>query len=203
MGTFRLTASGTFASGETWSTRVHANSTNSLATVLNDWAFAIGDFWTNGTYGVETIYPTGTSLTQARAALLDGTFHETNVATSTLADPGTGTGDSLPEQVCILVSLRTDIAGERGRGRLHLPAPQETSATGGELDSTPATRVSTAIDALFSGMRGIGYQFFVYNTKVSVRDPVLYTEKVITSQEVDRVLRTMRRRVKSRRAIYV
>lgn len=203
MTIYRCRASGVFASGETWSFRQHFDSTSPISTVSANWFTHLQDFWQNATFGVQTIYPTGTLMTGSSAAALSGIpFREGLKSVLPMSLPGTNVGDSLPEQVCILTSLRTAQVGRRNRGRIHLPAPSETEATGGELGATQSTRVSTAIAALYDGMRLQGHTPVIYNVKVSVADPVVQTTKVITTQEVDRVLRTQRRRIKSRRAVY-
>jgi hypothetical protein len=207
MTVYRCVASGVFASGETWSFRQHFNSSAAIATVQGDWFSQLNSFWTNGSHGVETLYPTGTSLTLSSTAALSGVpFREGAKQSGTMTLPGTSADDSLPEQVCILVSLRGTDVGERNRGRIHLPAPAETTATGGELGSTEATRVSTAIGALYAGMRLAGHDPVVYNvavSKVPTVDPVAQTLKTIVTEEVDRVLRSMRQRVKRRKAVYI
>lgn len=204
MPVYRAVASGVFASGETWSFRQHFDSSASISTISGDWSSQINSAWTNGSHGLETLYPTGTELTQTSVAELSGVPYREGlkqVAVATL--PGTSADDTLPEQVCILVSLRAASVGRLNRGRIHLPAPVETVATGGELDSTPSTRVSTAINALYDGMRLAGHTPVIYNVKASVHDPVVQTLKTIVTEEVDRVLRSQRQRTKKRRAVYV
>lgn len=204
MTVYRAVASGVFASGETWSFRQHFDSGADIATISGDWSAQIQSAWTNGTHGLETLYPTGTELTQTSVAALSGVpFREglKQVAPQTLV--GTSADDSLPEQTCVLVSLRAAAVGRKNRGRIHLPALVETAVTGGEIDSTPSTRVSTAINALYDGMRIAGHTPVIYNTQVSVDDPVLQTLKTIVTEEVDRVTRSMRQRTKRRRAVYV
>ena len=207
MTIYRCVASGVFASGLTWSFRQHFDSSASVSTVQGDWFTQINSFWTNGSHGVETIYPTGTVLNNTSTAELVGVpFRENLKQFGTATLPGTSADDSLPENVCILVSLRGAAVGERNRGRIHLPAPAETAATGGELGSAEGTRVSTAIGALYAGMRLAGHDPVVYNVKVSkvpTVDPVPQTIKSLVSEEVDRVLRSQRSRTKSRRSVYV
>ena len=204
MTTYRCVASGVFASGETWSFRQHFNSSAVISVIQADWFAQLHSAWTNGTFGLETLYPAGTELTLSSTAALSGVpFREGAKQSATMTDVGTNVGDSFPEQVCILVSLRGSDVGGKNRGRIHLPAPAEGTATGGELGSTEGTRVSTSIAALYAGMRLAGHDPVIYNTTTSVHDPVLQTTKSIVSEEVDRVLRSMRRRTKSRRAVYV
>ena len=203
MTDYKLEISGTFGTGRSWSTGVHASSTNDLATTQIDWALQVNSFWTNGSHGVETLYATSTVLTEIKSIQLDSTMHVIQESVSPVTLAGTDATQEGPNQDAILVSLRNLSAGERNRGRMYLPCPAEDTFNEGVLGSTEGTRVSTAIDALFTGMRTAGYTFFVFNREVSPRDPVLYTKKTITNEKVDRVLRTQRRRIRKELAIYV
>lgn len=203
MTDFKLQISGVYGTGRVWSTGVHASSSNSLAGVLIDWAAQVNSAWTNGTHGLQTLYATTTELTAISAIQLDATMHAVQEVTSPVTLPGTAVTDEGPNQDAILVSLRNTFAGERNRGRMYLPCPAEGTFAEGVLGGTETTRVSTAIAALFDGMRTGGYTFFVFNRKTSPRDPILYAKKTIASQKVDRVLRTQRRRIRKELAIYV
>jgi len=201
---YRCVASGVFASGRTWSFRQHFNSTAAINVIQGDWFAQLHSAWTNGSHGLETLDPAGTELTLSSSAALSGTpFREGLKQSATMTDVGTNVGDSLPENACWLISLRGASVGRKNRGRIHLPAPADTVATGGLYGGTETTRVSTAINALYAGMRLAGHDPVIYNTKVSVDDPVIQTLKSIVTEEADQVVRTMRGRIKSRAAIYV
>lgn len=203
MTIYRCVASGVFAAGETWSFRQHFDSPAAISTISGDWFANLTTFWTNGVFGLQTIYPTGTQMTGSSVAALGGVpFREGLKQVTPMTDAGTNLADSLPEQTCILVSLRGAAVGKRNRGRIHLPAPAESEAVGGELGAAQGTRVTTAISSLYNTMRLQGHIPVVYNVKVSVSDPVVQTTKVIVTQETDRVLRTLRTRTKGRRAVY-
>jgi hypothetical protein len=203
MTVYRCVASGVFASGRTWSFSQKFSSSVAISTIQGDWHTQIGSFWTNGTHGVETIFPTTTVLTLTSTAALSALGREglKQVATETLA--GTSANDGLPEQNVVLVSLRGASVGKMNRGRIHLPAPDETLVTGGEMGTTPTTRVSTAIGALYAGMRIAGHDPVVWNVKTSLHDPVAFTTKSIVTEEVDRVIRTLRMRSRGSRAVYI
>lgn len=204
MTIYRCTASGVFASGLTWSFRQHFNSVATVSAISGDWAAAVVSAWTDATHGIEVIYPTGTLLTATSAAALSGVpFREGLKQVAPTSHAGTLATDSLPENNAILVSLRAAAVGGRNRGRIHLPAPAEDQAVGGELGTTPSTRVSTAMNALYASMRLSGHDPVIYNSRVSVADPVVQTTKSIVTEEVDRVLRSMRPRTRKRRAVYV
>lgn len=204
---YRCVVSGVFAGGSTWSFRQHFDSAADIATIQADWFAQVSSFWTNGTHGVETLYPTGTVLTRTQTAELTGVpFREGAQQFATMTLAGTSADDSMAEQCVILVSLRGADAGKKNRGRIHLPAPVETAAVGSQLGTTPATRVSTAIRALYDGMRLAGHTPVVYNTKISkvpTVDPVVQTLKTIVTEEVDEIIRTLRGRTKHKKAVYI
>jgi hypothetical protein len=203
MTAYRCVASGVFSSGRTWSFSQKFVSSVAISTIQGDWHTQIGSFWTNGSHGVETIFPTGTVLTLTSTAALSALGREGLKQTATETLPGTSANDCLPEQNCILVSLRGASVGKQNRGRIHLPAPDETLITLGEMQSTPATRVSTAIGALYAGMRLAGHDPVIWNVKTSVHDPIAFTTKSIVTEEVDRVIRTLRPRSRKNTAVYV
>src|SRR5207237_4838403 len=121
------------------------NSVAAIGTISGDWAAAVVALWTNGTNGIQTLYPTGTLLTATSAAALAGVpFREGAKQVAPTSHAGTAVTDSLPEQVCILVSLRGAQVGGRNRGRIHLPAPPEDVATGGDVHTTPGAGASAA-----------------------------------------------------------
>lgn len=207
MTTFRCTASGSFPSGLKWSFRQHFESSATTGAVAANWASALTTWWNDGTVGMGLSYPTGTLFDLSTCAMLAGVpFRETEKIETTMALAGTLATDSLPESVCIVASLRAVEVGSRNRGRIHFPAPAEDMATGGVLTTAASTRVSTATDNLYAAMRSAGHTPVVYNAKVSkvpTVDPVVQTLKVIASQQIDKNLRSQRRRTRSRKALYV
>lgn len=207
MTIYRCTASGAFASGLTWSFRQHFDSAASIATINADWSNALIAWWTDATNGMQGMYPVATTFDLSTTAALAGVpFREGAKLSQTHALIGAATGDSMPEQNCIVVSLRGAEVGRKNRGRIHYPAPSEDKAVGGLLTPTDSTHVSTATTVLYAAMRTAGHTPVIYNAKVSkvpTVDPVVQTTKVVVSEEVDRVIRTQRRRSRKRRAEYV
>lgn len=204
MTQYRLTVHGVFPSGRAWSFRQHYSSAASIATILSDWTTAWETAWTTATTGLATLYPTGTVFTGTTAATLVGTpYRETTKSVSAVSHAGTASGDSLPETSAILVSRRTAMVGARNRGRTYLPAPSEVVQADSVMDATSTGHVSTSIDGVRTAMVGAGHTPVIYNTVESTADPVVQTNKTITAEETDRVLRTQRRRVRKAAAIYV
>lgn len=214
MTLYRCVAYGVYASGQKWSFRQNFSSSAALATVENDWKTAISSLWLDGTHGIETVFPTTTVLNKTRTYQLaivsrvilgvtTNVFVAVNAREDTASLPGTSANDGLPDQDSLLVSLRADGVGPNHRGRTFLPAPDETIVVGDVMDSTPATRVSTAMTALRAAMAAAGHTQELWNEKATVRDPVVGTLKPVNLCEVDRVIRTQRRRVEKKAGIYV
>lgn len=209
MALYRCVAYGVYASGRTWSFRQNFSSASTVTTVQADWHAQIGSAWTNGSHGLETLYPTTTALDLTRTYALFLTLgppikvKSGSAAQNTETLPGTSANDGLPDQDAVVVSLRTAGVGVNNRGRTFLPAIDETLVTGDLIGTTPATRVSTAMAALRTGMAAAGHTHVIFNDHPTVLDPVTATTKVVLLCETDKVVRTQRRRVRKEAAQYV
>jgi hypothetical protein len=209
MTLYECHAKGVYNSGRPWSFRQYFNSSATLATVSTDWSAQVTAAWTDGTHGLETLYPTTTSLEGTTTYQLAFTLGPPIVIIAAASldtvsvHAGTSANDGLPDQDSTLVSLRTATAGPNGRGRTYLPAMDETIVVGDILGSTPATRVTTAMTALRTGMAAAGHVQVLLNRKPTKRDPVAGTTKPVTLCKTDRVQRTQRRRIRKELAQYV
>jgi hypothetical protein len=214
MTLYECSMHGVQPSGRSWSSRVRFVSSASLAAVEADWLAQVDSFWLNGTHGLETLFPAGTTIGTVRTAQLTvvpittptGTVDKIRTVATRQDDPalvGTAAGAALPDQNCILVNLRTGDPGVLGRGKLRLPAPDETLVTAGELGSTPATRVSTATQALQTGMAAAGHSMVVVNADKTKAALPVGTARTVTFIQTDRVIRTVRQRVRRRVGVFV
>jgi len=208
MTIYRCVMRGVYASGRPWTSRQFFVSSAPLATIQADWVSQTASLWTDATHGLQTLYPTATVFDRCdtyQMALTLGPpikLVASALATSAFTHAGTSANDGLPDQDAVLVSLRTAGVGVNNRGRAYLPAIDETIVTGDLIGSTQATRVTTAMTALRTGMAAAGHTQVILNDKATVRDPVVATTKPVTSCETDRVVRTQRRRVRKLAAIY-
>jgi hypothetical protein len=197
-------------SGRPWSLTLGVVSSASVSTVEGDWATQVNAFWTNGSHGLETLFPATTTITRLRTEQLHvitiagvDFLRVNGIAEDTVALVGTSSQPALPEQNTILVPLRTATPGREGRGRVHLPAPDETIVTAGELGSTQATRVSTSMEALRAGMAAAGHVPSLITAVKTTSGTTVGSSRPIVLVETDRVIRTMRIRNKSRPAVYI
>lgn len=101
---------------------------------------------------------------------------------------GTAAGSPLPADVALVLSLRTNLANRRGRGRFYLPQPavSQVTATGRVVPAT-VTNIVAAAQAAWAG----------YNLAAS--RPVVYsrtgrTIENITTYDVGDLFDTQRRR---------
>ena len=209
MTLFRCSATGLQPAGRTWSFRQYYTSGSSVAVVEADWLAQITSFWTNGTHGLETLFPAGTTIETTKSASIAvvtiGTVDKLREVLINFDNPalvGTSCNDSMAEQDAILVSFRSATAGREGRGRAHLPAPDETLATGGELTLATAQRCTTAFLAVKAGMAAAGHTQVIATEVKPLTGTAVGSTRAVAEIETDRIVRTLRIRNKGRRAIY-
>jgi hypothetical protein len=186
MALYRHTASGTQQAGE-WSFTLHTEGSLSVADANAAWVTALTAGWV-GTNLVEDVFENSTIMDTASTAGIDpATDKQTTRVTATVSHAGSITGNQLPFQVAVVISLLTNAATRHGRGRLYLPAPDVSMSTNGALSSTCLTNLAAGMTALFDSL----------NT--SVLTPVVRNRKAhssldITSARVGSVYDTQRRR---------
>lgn len=80
-----------------------------------------------------------------------------NSSVYTFTTPLAGTGSSsLPPQLALAITMRANILGRRGRGRIYLPAlTQSTIASDGTVRTDLATNARTAMKALIDGIQDV------------------------------------------------
>lgn len=139
----------------------HITSAQSPSALLTTWANAWTAAWNDGAHGLKVIYPTTTSITGFSVATLNTIYHQTAKVASSAALVGTATGDTLPWQEAVLVSLSSSTQiGKHSRGRMYLPALEETFVNGDVIVSTEVTRVSAAVNAVRAAVVADGSTFF-------------------------------------------
>jgi len=132
-------------------------------------------------------------------------MHVQNGPQATFPIPvGSGTGTnispSLPNNVALCVSLRSNFAGRSARGRLYWLALTETDVTESRVSSTKVTAITTAVQALDTAIQGAGFDWqivsFFTNNAPRVGGPVYFSVNGILI--VDNVVDSQRRRLPGR-----
>lgn len=203
MTDYYLQLKGLFAGSVGWSIGQHYTSNANEAAVASAWQSAWADAWTNSSYGLQTLYPTGTVTTEIIASTLNGTMHELTKTPLALAHAGTNTGDTLPYQEAIVVSWRGLSVRKSGRGRWYLPALAEGEVNGDVVDVDAAGRIKNAVSALHATMTADGSTFFVTNKKPLKDGTPAFQKTVVTTPLVARKPARMSRRVRRIPTSYV
>jgi hypothetical protein len=139
----------------------HITSAQSPSALLTTWSNAWIAAWNDGTHGLKVIYPTTTSITGFSITTLDSIYHQTARVSTSALEAGTAVGDTLPWQESILVSLSSSTQiGKHSRGRMYLPALEETFVNGDVVVGTEVTRVSAAVNAVRAAVVADGSSFF-------------------------------------------
>lgn len=142
-------------------------------------------FWT-GT--LDDFYDTNFAFTRVSTALItQGTGKQQNLAEDTVSEVGVTAAASVPADMAIVVSLRTDTTARVGRGRFYVPGGlTSTIVAPGRVSSTFITALMAALDAAWTGY-------------VATGTPVIYSRtdrqmRPITSYDVGDLWDTQRRR---------
>lgn len=166
---------GTLPEGDTFTFSWWTDSTQDLATVQAGNVQWAQDLWAGAVdgEGLEDLLPSSCVLTTVRTGLItQETGQQQAVDEDTVNLPGVATGNSLPNDVALVVSLRTNLANRRGRGRFYLPSLVATTLTAaGRLDPTAQQNIVDSLANAWNGYTGIG-------------DPVVYSRTQRTIEDV-------------------
>jgi len=150
-----------------------ANSVRNLASAQ---AAAVGwilDFM-EGANGLFTKTTAGVVINRVSTGEINpATGRQQALADDVVASPGAAAGSSLPQEVALVVSLRTTLANRSGRGRFYLPclAASQLTATG----KVPAATITDLLDRLDDA-------WSLYNT---LNDrPVVYSRTLRATRNV-------------------
>lgn len=194
---------GTFGSNIGWSFGTHITSNQNEATLLTTWTNAWEGAWTNATYGLAKVYPTTTEVTEFSVATLNSTMHEISKSRNVASLAGTAAGDTLPYLNAVVVSLRSNSVQKHGRGRMFLPALEETFVNGDVVIPTALGNISQAVNTVLSAIIADGSTNFVTNKKALKDGTPPYQKTQITKWMVSNKPARQARRTKKIPASYM
>lgn len=171
---------GSYAGAASWSFGLRVTSNQAQASLLTTWQNAWTNAWTNATYGLATMYPTGTEITEYSVATLDANYKQVSKSLAAVSQPGTSTDDTLPYLNSIVVSTRTAMIGRHARGRFFLPSPGESSINNNVVTSAAVTRVKSAVESVKTAIQADGSTFFVVHVPTITPPTVAGPKYVIT-----------------------
>lgn len=184
MALYRHIAAGIFP-GEFWTFSVHTTGTLPIDTAADAWEDATtSPFWaTMAPHICEDV-----EMNRATTVTLDeATGRQLQRRDRTVTLPGTSVAACLPFQVTPVVSLRSDDASRRGRGRFYAPSLAVDAQAGGRLTATVQDDLATSARGMLQALDAAGL------TPVLLSRDTMETRDV-TSVDVGDVMDTQRRR---------
>lgn len=194
----RVTLNGTMGNSETWSISLHYATPEGAVLAgpqsLNDWADAITADWfdlTNNQLG--TFMSNQGRLTRVDTYQYGATGPAVAVGSSSLAQPSYSGEVRLPWQTCVVMSLKTALAGASFRGRAYWPAPGGTMQSDGtflgfDSATAPGPRFAQLLEFIGAAAgESVGLVPHVYSPTRNLITPVI-------AVETDTVPDTQRRR---------
>lgn len=185
MALFQFQYGGHTSEGETFNFSFWINSaiTVQQASVhALDWLNA---FWTGGYDGFVTAQVGVDSI--ATREITQATGEQIRLNEQVVNLVGVAVGANMPADVALVVSLRTELANRRGRGRFYLPQP---AASAGDLTGRLSNAAQTAILAAVTS---------AFNAIIPPTQPVVYSRtgrsfEPVTSFNIGNLFDTQRRR---------
>lgn len=194
---------GHYASGRTFGWGHHVRTSDSAGTIQSNMVTWLTALWTNGTNGIETLFPTTTHLDSLDVTVLNTSQRfVSRLPASVLTLAGTDSAAGLPDEVSAVVSFRTANVGRGQISHAKLPAPGVDTVSSGELSTTAATRIGDAFTDFLSTANGAGTQLYFFNRDATLHDPIPLTIKIISAAEGSTKFGTEKSRVKGVRASF-
>lgn len=202
MTDYIATVRGVLPNGRSWSTSRHITSGQTESALLTTWQNAWTTAWNLATTGLDTVFTSGTTITQFEVGTLNATMRKVSKSVATVSLAGTATGTGLPNNDAIVIDWTSTNVQRYGRGRMMLPAPAESQTTNDSLNATPATNVKAAINSVKSAVTADGSTFFVFPRFATQGGQPAYAKTVLTTISVRNQLGSQRKRTKKEAKTY-
>lgn len=153
--------------------------------------------WTTAVQSAGLLLSSGVSLQRVDARSINTLGATTLLSQAAPSSAVVGAGlPVVPNQVAVVVSLRTAAAGARGRGRFYLPTLQANVDTAGRLASSQRTTIANVTSTMLNGLNSdLASALDRDSVRLSVASGVgTGTLPPVTSMRVGDVFDTQRRR---------
>lgn len=204
MTDYRMKVRGRLSSNEgySWAWGITSNQTPSA--LVTTMAAALTDMWSNATYGVGAEYAPGTRLDTFEIITLDATFGETFKQEHTLSLVGTSGAAAISDKSTMVMRKVSTGLKRWQRGFTHLPAPVETSLSGGLYTDTIRDRFTDAMRAVLTAINADGSTLYVHTGAANPLRPErpAYTKTVITDVTCSNKPGTQRKRMSKVIGVY-
>jgi len=180
-----MTLEGTTNDG-TWSFGVWTTNTgDDAAAALTKFQTAAAAMWASG---IDAFISDQIAYTAQKVVTVDqSTGKQIARADGAVTDAGADTGESLPPQVALAVTLRTALATRAGRGRIYLPPFAVSQVVNSRMNATNKGTTLTAVKGMFDTLISDGHTPVLYGRTAHTVTP-------ITTLALGDVFDTQRRR---------
>jgi hypothetical protein len=182
---FHMTLEGTTNDGG-WSFGVWTTNTgDDAAAALTKFQTAVAAMWASG---IDAFISDQIAYTAQKVVTVDqSTGKQITRADGAVTDAGADTGESLPPQVALAVTLRTALATRAGRGRIYLPPFAVSQVVNSRMNATNKGTTLTAVKGMFDTLISDGHTPVLYGRTAHTVTP-------ITTLALGDVFDTQRRR---------
>jgi len=180
-----MTLEGTTNDGG-WSFGVWTTNTgDDAAAALTKFQTAVAAMWASG---IDAFISDQIAYTAQKVVTVDqSTGKQITRADGAVTDAGADTGESLPPQVALAVTLRTALATRAGRGRIYLPPFAVSQVVNSRMNATHKGTTLTAVKGMFDTLISDGHTPVLYGRTAHTVTP-------ITTLALGDVFDTQRRR---------
>lgn len=174
MGTFRHILNGTLPAGDIFSFGFSTQGGGDLGAAHAATSSFVELMWGTSTY--QSLVAEGCVLTGYKTILYTSTtpLKTAGVLETEVDLAGINTHNSLPQDMCVVLSLRTAVPGPKGRGRMYLPAPcVDSSSAIGELTTAAQDNISAWAGAALGDVSGAGFTPVVVSRTTGVASNIV------------------------------
>ena len=170
MTLFHMTLEGTTPDGN-WSFGVWTTNTGDDASAaLTKFQTAVAAMWASG---IDAFISDQIAYTGQKVVTVDqSTGRQIARADGAVTDAGADTGETLPPQVALAVTLRTALATRAGRGRIYLPPFAVSQMTNGRMNATNKGTTLTAVKGMFDTLISDGHTPVLYGRTAHTVTPI-------------------------------
>jgi hypothetical protein len=171
---------GLLPSSQPWSVGLVTSGSITEGAAETAWHSAFTGFWTSS--GVAALFSTAVSNTGTSTSTASSSFKQTTKTQTLATHAGTATTQELPEQVAMILTIRSANATKSGHGRLFFPAPVAAAlsiGSGGELSSGSLTTISGGFSSIFTSLVSSGLTPLILTRRKTINgQPALSTQQV-------------------------
>jgi hypothetical protein len=134
--------------------------------------------------GIQHLMCADVATTTTEVATLNASMRETSKTIAAMALTGDAAGNSLPWDTGYIERYTFPGVTKAERGLTHLPPLAQSTLVAHVMTAATAESLQDVFDVFFPAIHTSGVQSFVFNDRVTVSSPVLYTKRFPTGYDI-------------------